>query len=123
MANPAACAESISLHKVCHHAIYLDRTFNCGQYLQSLDRIHRIGLKRDEIVTYHLIVANNTIDETIDRRLVEKEEMMLNLLDGDLPIGTFAVEDKQLGQSEDEERIDFEETLKDIIKQHQASKS
>ena len=28
IANPAACAESISLHKVCRNAIYLDRTFN-----------------------------------------------------------------------------------------------
>ena len=44
VANPAACSESISLHTVCHHAIYLDRNYNAGQYLQSEDRVHRLGL-------------------------------------------------------------------------------
>ncbi len=36
IANPGACAESISLHKTCHHAIYYDLSYNCAQYLQSL---------------------------------------------------------------------------------------
>ena len=44
VANPAACAEGISLHTVCHHAIYLDRNYNAAQFLQSMDRIHRLGL-------------------------------------------------------------------------------
>ena len=44
LANPAAMSEGISLHHVCHDAIYLDRTFNAGQFLQSVDRIHRLGL-------------------------------------------------------------------------------
>jgi len=43
IANPAACAESISLHKACSYAIYYDLSYNCAQYLQSLDRIHRVG--------------------------------------------------------------------------------
>src|SRR5690606_9264712 len=47
LANPAATSEGISLHDVCHDAIYLDRTFNAGQYLQSVDRIHRLGLPPD----------------------------------------------------------------------------
>jgi SNF2 family DNA or RNA helicase len=114
IANPAACAESVSLHKICHNAVYLDRTFNCGQYLQSLDRIHRIGLNPDEIVTYHLLVANETIDDTIDRRLLEKEKNMLKILEDDLPIGSFETDSQQLGQTDDEEKIDFEETIKDI---------
>ena len=42
LANPAAVGEGISLHHVCHDAIYLERTFNAGQYLQSVDRIHRL---------------------------------------------------------------------------------
>ncbi len=116
IANPAACAESISLHKVCHHAVYLDRTFNCGQYLQSLDRIHRIGLNPNEIVTYHLIIASKTIDETIDRRLKEKEIKMLQILEDELPIGSFEAEEHQIGQSEDEEKIDFDNTIEDIKK-------
>ncbi len=117
IANPAACAESISLHKECHMAIYLDRTFNCGQYLQSLDRIHRIGLSKDDLVTYHILEAESTIDETISRRLSEKEENMLRILDDDFPIGTFETIDSSLSQSENEELIDFDETIKDIKKQ------
>src|ERR1043165_9644750 len=40
VANPAAASEGISLHRICHHALYLDRTFNAAHYLQSEDRIH-----------------------------------------------------------------------------------
>lgn len=117
LANPAACAESISLHKVCHHAVYLDRTFNCGQYMQSLDRIHRIGLSPSEVVTYHILIARNTIDETIDRRLEEKQENMLRLIEEDLPLGTFEAEDHEMEQTENEETIDFNETMRDVEKQ------
>lgn len=121
LANPAACAESISLHRVCHHAVYLDRTFNCGQYMQSLDRLHRIGLERDEVVTYHLLIAQQTIDETIDRRLADKHEKMLHLLEDELPIGTFEVEQYEMQLTENEETLDFEETLRDIRKQYGTS--
>src|SRR6266702_1745267 len=31
VANPAACAESISLHKACMNAIYYDLSYNCAQ--------------------------------------------------------------------------------------------
>jgi len=72
IANPAACAESISLHKICHHAIYLDRSFNCAHYLQSLDRIHRLGLERSERTYYYLILSSHTIDEVVHLRLKEK---------------------------------------------------
>lgn len=114
LANPAACAESISLHKYCHDAIYLDRTFNCGQYLQSLDRIHRIGLRPDEHVTYHILLADLTIDETIDKRLLEKEELMKSILNDDLPIGGFEADENLIASSESEEVLDFKETMKDI---------
>ena len=121
IANPAACAESISLHKACHHAVYIDRTFNCGIYMQSLDRLHRIGLRSDEIVTYHLMFARNTIDGTIDRRLAEKQEKMLRLLEDDLPIGTFEVEQYEMVQTDDEEQTDFQETIKDLQQQLDAT--
>ncbi len=32
IANAAACAESVSLHKVCQHAIYLERSFNASTF-------------------------------------------------------------------------------------------
>ena len=43
VANYASCAEGISLHHVCHDAIYLDRSFQADLYLQSIDRICRLG--------------------------------------------------------------------------------
>lgn len=114
LANPAACAESISLHKFCHDAIYLDRTFNCGQYLQSLDRIHRIGLQPNEHVTYHILIADLSIDETIDKRLLEKEALMKSILNDDLPIGGFEADENLIAGSESEEVCDFNETMNDI---------
>lgn len=113
IANPAACAESISLHKICHDAIYLDRSFNCGQYIQSLDRIHRIGLDEDEVVRYHILIAKNTIDETIDTRLDMKFNTMLHVLEDEIPIGELDIEAFEL-ENENEEIVDFEQTIKDI---------
>ena len=52
VANPAAAAESISLHEHCNHALYLDRTYNAGQFLQSQDRIHRLISKDKEQQKY-----------------------------------------------------------------------
>jgi|JI10StandDraft_1071094.scaffolds.fasta_scaffold88310_2 SNF2 family DNA or RNA helicase len=113
IANPAACAESISLHKICHDAIYLDRTFNCGQFIQSQDRIHRIGLDSNEIVNYHILIAKGTIDETIDRRLEEKFELMKKMLEDDIPIGSLDIYEPAL-EKEDEIDDDFKATINDI---------
>lgn len=111
LANPAACAESISLQMACRDAVYLDRTFNCGQYMQSLDRIHRLGLSPQDVVTYHILIARSTIDEAVDERLEVKMHNMLQLLDGELPIGSLEGEPHEIGQSEDEEAVDFEESM------------
>jgi hypothetical protein len=35
IANPSAVGESISLHKACHNAIYLEKNFNAAMYMQS----------------------------------------------------------------------------------------
>ena len=99
IANPAACAESISLHKYCHDAIYIDRTFNCGEYLQSLDRIHRLGLTPLDEVTYHIFMAKSSIDETISKRLIEKEITMKKILDDDLPVGKYEVDENMMAAS------------------------
>ena len=81
IANPFAVAESISLHKACHHAIYFERTFNAAQFIQSKDRIHRVGLKPNDTVRYSYIISENSIEETIHSRLEEKETRMLKLLE------------------------------------------
>jgi len=86
----ASLGESVSLHKnlkgekVSNHAIYLDRNFNAGQYMQSMDRIHRISMDPSVNVEYHLIIAKDTIDEVVHRRLNEKWADMLDALNDDM---------------------------------------
>lgn len=81
IANPFAVSESISLHKAAHNAIYLERTFNATHFIQSKDRIHRVGLEPNVSTYYHYVIARDTIDETIHRRLAEKEQRMLELIE------------------------------------------
>lgn len=69
VANPAAAGEGISLHRICHHAFYLDRTFNAAHYLQSEDRIHRFGLARDQVTIIQIVECLETVDETVRERL------------------------------------------------------
>ena len=88
IANPFAVAESISLHKDCHNAIYLERSFDCAQFLQSKDRIHRYGLPSNVITNYYYILSEDSIDETIDSRLKEKERRMLDIIEN-APIPLF----------------------------------
>jgi SNF2 family DNA or RNA helicase len=73
IANPSACSESISLHKECHDAIYVERTFNCGQFIQSMDRIHRVGMPPGETATYYLPIMNCSIDRLFDSRLLTRQ--------------------------------------------------
>ena len=76
VANPAACAEGISLHKVCHNAIYVDRNYNAAHYLQSEDRIHRLGLSPDQDTNIHILTCNYSIDQSIGKRLELKIHRM-----------------------------------------------
>jgi len=81
IANPFAVSESISLHKACNNAIYIERTFNAAQFIQSKDRIHRYGLKENDIVNYHFLLSENSVDETIDERLRIKENRMTEIIE------------------------------------------
>ncbi len=80
IANPAAASEGISLHRVCHHAIYLDRNFNAAQYLQSEDRIHRLGLPPNTATTLEVVECEGTVDETVRLRLESKVSAMAQVL-------------------------------------------
>ena len=81
VANPAACSEGISLHTVCHNAIYVDRNYNAAQYLQSEDRIHRLGLPLEIDTEIEILCATNSVDEAVNRRLKLKIERMALVLD------------------------------------------
>ena len=80
VANPAACAEAISLHTVCHNAIYIDRNFNAAQFLQSIDRIHRLGLKRGTKTNVEIFYSPGTIDDVVHTRLETKIKNMERVL-------------------------------------------
>lgn len=81
LANPAACGEGVSLHHWCHHAVYLDRSFNAGHFLQSQDRIHRLGLEQDVLTRFTLLVSEGTIDDAVDGRLHDKVRALAKLMD------------------------------------------
>ncbi|MGW4394452.1 DEAD/DEAH box helicase [Amycolatopsis nivea] len=94
ISNPATLGEGISLHQVCHDAVYVDRDFQAGRFLQSLDRIHRLGLAPDAETNVTILTARETIDEVVALRLNEKLEFMGRILDDS------AVQ--QLGDPDDE---------------------
>ena len=86
IANPAACAESISLHKTCGHAIYYDLSYNCAQYLQSLDRIHRVGGSETRTARYSFLMYEDTFEGEILSNLIGKAERMADIVDTDFPL-------------------------------------
>lgn len=113
IANPFAVAESISLHKVCHNAIYIERSFNCAHFIQSKDRIHRYGLPKGAITNYYYLLSQDTIDETINKRLHVKEERMLALIESS-PIPLF----DNVGEEGDD---DIKAIISDYVKRKNRS--
>ena len=85
--NPHTLAESISLHKTCHYAVYLEYSFNLTHMLQSRDRIHRLGITEEERPHYIYMFLNgndceyNTLDTKIYYRLKEKEKIMIDAVE------------------------------------------
>ena len=115
IANPAACSESISLHQVCHHAIYVDRTYNCGQFLQSLNRIHRIGLPQGVVTEYWIPVIDCAVERSVDRRLQQRQRTMFEFLGDDAPVlGVDWQEDTVAVDSDDEVQAAFADLLTEL---------
>jgi SNF2 family DNA or RNA helicase len=88
IANPAAAGEGISLHKVCHDALYLDRSYVSTHYLQSIDRIHRLGLPEGVETNVWIFqtmapAGLGCIDHSVSRRLAQKLRALQQLLDDD----------------------------------------
>lgn len=81
LSNPATLGEGISLHQVCHDAVYVDRDFAAGRFLQSLDRIHRLGLAPSVVTRVTVLVTAETIDEVVEERLARKLTFMGRVLD------------------------------------------
>lgn len=113
IANPAAASEGISLHEICHDAVYLDRSYISTHYLQSIDRIHRLGLGPDVITNVIILQSTpptglGSIDFSVSRRLTRKIMDLQRLLnDEDL-----------LAIANDEENapepVDYQMTVEDV---------
>lgn len=86
IANPFSVSESISLHKGCHNAIYMERDYNAANFLQSKDRIHRVGLSADIVTNYFYLVSKDSIDSVINERLDIKVKRMEEVIDEDIPL-------------------------------------
>ncbi|MFT7765599.1 DEAD/DEAH box helicase [Clavibacter tessellarius] len=81
LSNPATLGEGISLHHECHDAVYVDRDFAAGRFLQSLDRIHRLGLPPGTATRITVLASERTVDEVVAARLAEKLAFMGGILD------------------------------------------
>jgi len=80
VANPAAAGAGLTLHAA-RFAVYESFSNQAAHFLQSLDRIHRRGQRRD--VRYFVLLCSETLDEVEFARLQRKEAATQRLL-GDL---------------------------------------
>jgi SNF2 family DNA or RNA helicase len=72
VANPAAAREGLTL-TAANNAVYLDRSFNLVDYLQSQDRIHRISQKRQCRIIK--LLCKGSIDFFIEDKLARKQDI------------------------------------------------
>jgi SNF2 family DNA or RNA helicase len=87
VANPAAAREGLTLTRA-SAAIYYDRNFSLVDYLQSQDRIHRIGQERE--CEIHKIVASDTVDEYVDT-IIELKQAVADYVYEPEPHGAAAI--------------------------------
>ena len=71
-------------------------SFNCAQYLQSLDRIHRVGGSENISVNYYFLHYENNFEQTIMDNLMTKSENMRALIEQDYPIYSMDMLDDEL---------------------------
>lgn len=60
--------------------VYVSKSYALGEYDQSLARVHRPGQTRP--VLYLHLIANDSIDEKIERALTERRDLVESLLEG-----------------------------------------
>ncbi|MED2877277.1 SNF2-related protein [Bacillus thuringiensis] len=88
VSNPNTLGESVSLHHIVHDAIYFEYNYNLTFMLQSRDRIHRLGLPKNQSTRYYYLMTvsdgeiYNFIDQKIYEKLAEKEARMREAIDG-----------------------------------------
>ena len=103
VALPQACSESISLHKSCHNAIYYDINYNAAEFLQALDRIHRVGGSEKNSVYYDFLHYQDTVDVKVYERVFQKADRQMQV-----------IEEDNLTFDLDDEEENWEELYKDL---------
>jgi SNF2 family DNA or RNA helicase len=90
ISNPVVLGESISLHRVCHNAIYFEQGWAVAPYVQSRDRIHRVWLDKNmkqkhyETNYYHILTSKRT-DIDIHNCVQAKFKRMMEIIEHDMP--------------------------------------
>ena len=90
VSNPNTLGESISLHQTVHDAVYFEYNFNLTFMLQSRDRINRLGLPANQYTRYYYLMTKGDvahmgfIDNTVYKKLKDKEKVMIDAIDGQL---------------------------------------
>jgi len=79
VATIKSCRVAVTLHAA-SDVVYWDRTFENQDWLQSQDRVHRIG--QDHTCTYYSLVTEGTIEEYVSKVLAEKTCWSGELVDG-----------------------------------------
>lgn len=87
LTNPHTLAESVSLHSVCHDAVYFEYSYNLVHLLQSKDRIHRLGLPKGQYTQYAFLQTEYqtekgpwSMEGVVYQRLRQKEQTMLEAI-------------------------------------------
>jgi SNF2 family DNA or RNA helicase len=120
IANAAAASEGLSLHMAAHEAIYVDRTYNAAHFLQSIDRIHRLGLPPDTVTRITVLQTKTpdgigNIDLSVSRRLSLKTANLEALLsDPDLREIAMAEDDAPLPVDADMDRDDVIDLVNEL---------
>ncbi|WP_354674861.1 DEAD/DEAH box helicase [Cupriavidus alkaliphilus] len=114
IANPAAAGEGISLHMAAHEALYLDRSYVSTHFLQSIDRIHRLGLPEGTTTNVHIFQTRSPmglgcIDHSVSRRLAKKVRALQELLD-DEDLNKIALDEENA-----DEPIDYDIDVQDLV--------
>ena len=127
VATMGSIAESISLHKTCQRAIYLERGFNAGQYMQSLSRIYRIGSDKKKPIQFIFLQSifsdktTETIDNRIDMVLKERIKQMHKLLNDEFKIHRLQLSIDNYVSAEDSEENEetlFHDSMNNMIREH-----
>lgn len=91
VAIPAAAGVGLTL-TAARTAVYLDKTWNAEHWLQSVDRLHRIGQNN----TVNIISLNACqIDYLINKNLAKKDKFLAKLLDEPVDLNADYAPDRQ----------------------------